>query len=188
MRPQPIRPSIQILPCEREIVARTPWSNPGIVRGWVGAPPSAGSDRQPCGSFHGAEAGVHPKRSAAARADNGCGSGIRAAVRTGLGTSPSRTTSRRFASGSGSRNTRQQRIGIRVQRLLIEFVGAPARRACHIDPDAIGDVPDHPQIVRDEDHGEAELGLQVLQKVEDFSLSPRHRAPRPARRQRSASG
>ena len=43
-----------------------------------------------------------------------------------------------------------------------------AAAAHHRDP--VGDVVDHRQIVRDEQIGEAELLLQVLQQIEDLRL------------------
>ena len=36
--------------------------------------------------------------------------------------------------------------------------------------DAVGDLPDHRQVVRDEDVGEVELALQVPQQVQDLRL------------------
>ena len=70
------------------------------------------------------------------------------------------------------RHRRHQRPGVRVQRLGVEPV---ARRLLdqraqvhHADP--VGDVPDHREVVRDDQVGQAEVVLQVLQQVDHLGL------------------
>ena len=72
----------------------------------------------------------------------------------------------------GVRHGGEEAERVRVQRILEQYF---ARRdlddaaAAH-DGDLVGDVVDHREIVRDEEIGEAELGLQVLQEVQDLRL------------------
>src|SRR5581483_1991656 len=67
---------------------------------------------------------------------------------------------------------RQQRPRVRVLRLDVQVVArADLDRAAEVhDHHAIRDVPHDVQVVGDEDVGEAELALQVLQQVEDLRL------------------
>ncbi len=70
------------------------------------------------------------------------------------------------------RHRRQQRAGVRVLRLRVELV---ARRDLHRvaevhDHDAVRDVADDVQVVRDEDVGQSERSLQVLEQVDDLRL------------------
>ena len=62
---------------------------------------------------------------------------------------------------------REQRLGVRMERVLVELLGR--RQLGHLaqvhHADAIGEVLDDREVVRDEQIGEAELPLQVLQEV-----------------------
>ena len=67
---------------------------------------------------------------------------------------------------------RQQRFGIRVLRIIVQLLGLG-----HLDQIAdvhhrhpVGDMLDHAQIVGDEQIGEIELLLQLLQQVQHLSL------------------
>ena len=73
----------------------------------------------------------------------------------------------------GERDRRQQRLGVGVPRRGVQ------RRACRRDlddlaeihhRDAVADVLHHGEIVGDEQVGQAELALQVLQQVDDLRL------------------
>ena len=74
--------------------------------------------------------------------------------------------------GVGHRHGGQQRVGVGVQRLLVEAVAVgqlhDVTEVHHRD--AVGDVPDDRQVVRDEDVGDAELVLDVLEQVDDLRL------------------
>ncbi len=71
-----------------------------------------------------------------------------------------------------ARHRREQRRRVGVARMLVQEL-----RLAHLDDaaevhdrDPVGDVADHGQVVRDEDVGEAELALEVLQQVQDLRL------------------
>ena len=67
---------------------------------------------------------------------------------------------------------RQQRLGIGMARAL-EHVGHPAGLddlAPLHDDHVVGDAPDDIEIVGDEQHRHADLGLQVFQELEDLRL------------------
>ena len=77
-----------------------------------------------------------------------------------------------IAARSAFRNRGEESRGVRMLRILVQL----GRRAdlddmaeVH-DRDAVGDVPDDAQIVRDEDVGEVEIGLQALEEVENLGL------------------
>ena len=74
--------------------------------------------------------------------------------------------------GIGHRHRRQQRLGVGMQRVAEQLARRrqldQAAGAHH--GDAVGDVVDHGEVVRDEQVGEAELLLQVLQQIEDLRL------------------
>ena len=72
----------------------------------------------------------------------------------------------------GLRDSRQQRVGVRVDGIAEQHF---ARRhlddlagAHHHDP--VGDIVHHREVVRDEQIGDFELLLQILQQVEDLGL------------------
>ena len=107
----------------------------------------------------------------AARAGSASGSGSRTAGSIGLGTSPwsmIRCASRRAA----ARDRREQRLRVRVQRPR-EQVG----RVGELDDlaevhhgDAVGDVADDGEVVRDEEVGQPEVALQLDEQVQDLGL------------------
>ena len=74
--------------------------------------------------------------------------------------------------GIRHRNRREQRFGIRMQRIAEQR----ARRRDFDDPaeihhgDPVADVLDHGEIVRDEEIRQAELALQIDQQVDDLRL------------------
>ena len=63
-------------------------------------------------------------------------------------------------------------MGVGVHRVLVESSSvADLDDLAEVhDGDAVGDVPDDRQVVGDEDVGEAELVLQVLEQVDDLRL------------------
>ena len=77
-----------------------------------------------------------------------------------------------LAARVGQRDRRQQRLRVRVRR------AARTARACRdLDDlaevhhrDAVGDVPHHRQVVRDEHVAQAELVAQVVEQVDDAGL------------------
>ena len=75
-------------------------------------------------------------------------------------------------SGVGHRHGRQQRVGVGVQRLLVEGVAVgELHDVTEIHHgDAVGDVAYYGEVVRDEDVGDSELVLDVLEQVDDLSL------------------
>src|SRR5215212_7434123 len=72
----------------------------------------------------------------------------------------------------GNRDRRKQRLGIRVRRVLVDIVDRAdlhdLAQIHHRYP--IRDVPDHRKVVRDEEVGQRELGLQLVQQVDHSSL------------------
>ena len=66
----------------------------------------------------------------------------------------------------------QQGDGVRVVRVLVQRVpvGNLDDLAEVHDPDLVGDVADHGQVVGDEHVGEAQPVLQVFEQVDDLSL------------------
>ncbi len=92
----------------------------------------------------------------------------------GFGTSPCEHDLRAGASFPwiGHGHGGQERTGVRVHRLLVEVVAlGELHRVTEVhDHHAVRDVADDVQIVRDEDVGEAELALEVLEQVEDLRL------------------
>ena len=72
----------------------------------------------------------------------------------------------------GDRHRREQRLGVRMDRPLVELLG---RRELDDlaevhDGDAVGDVAHDAEVVRDEDVGQRELVLQVVEQVHDLRL------------------
>ena len=90
----------------------------------------------------------------------------------GLGTSPVRTMRLLFRPGTGSGFAESRATRVRMERPREELV----RRSDLDDPpevhdrDAVGDVADDREVVRDEDVGEVELLLQLDEQVEDLGL------------------
>ena len=77
-----------------------------------------------------------------------------------------------LAVGIRDGNGRQQRLGVGMLRAADELL---RRRVLHDaaeihDDDAVGDVFDDGEIVGDEEVGEAELALQIVQQVDDLRL------------------
>src|SRR5829696_8314619 len=72
----------------------------------------------------------------------------------------------------GNRDSRKQRLGIRMRRVLVDIVDRTdlhdLAQIHHRYP--IRDVPDHRKVVRDEEVGQRELGLQLVQQVDHSSL------------------
>ncbi len=92
----------------------------------------------------------------------------------GLGRSPvSRIRRRpRSLSGVGDRDRRQQGLGVRMGRVVVDVVHLPdlddLAQVHHRHP--VGDVPDHRQVVGDEQVGQRQLGLELVQQVDDAGL------------------
>ena len=92
----------------------------------------------------------------------------------GLGTSPSSTicSRRAFALGSGMGSGGQERERVGVDRVRIHLIGGAdlddLAQVHHRDP--VGDVADDAEVVRDEEIGELELVLEVLEQVDDLRL------------------
>jgi hypothetical protein len=90
----------------------------------------------------------------------------------GLGTSPASSTRSLRTLGSGARDRRQQRLRVGMQRPIVEI--ALARDLDQLAEihhrDAVADVLHHGKVVSDEQIGEAEALLQVLQQVHDLRL------------------
>src|SRR4029077_3768764 len=70
----------------------------------------------------------------------------------------------------GHRHGAEERLGVRVRRVVVD-----GRRRPHLDQlaqvydaDAVRDVADDPQIVRDDDVGEVVRVLQLVHQVEDL--------------------
>ncbi len=70
----------------------------------------------------------------------------------------------------GQRHGGEERLGVRVHRALVQLVGVG-----HLDQladvhhrDPVTDVLDHAEVVGDEEVGQVELALQVLQQVDDL--------------------
>ena len=81
---------------------------------------------------------------------------------------------RRFSSDRiGNRNRREQRLRVRVERILVERVAVgeldDLADVHHGDPGR--DVPHDREVVRDEEIGELELRLQVFEQVDDLGLN-----------------
>ena len=90
----------------------------------------------------------------------------------GLGTSPSSTIRLRLPALARllDRHRRQQRLRVRMRRLLVDLVLRPDLddlAEVH-DGDAVGDVADDRQVVRDEDVRQAEVALERLEQVHDL--------------------
>ena len=90
----------------------------------------------------------------------------------GLGTSPSSIGALRLRLRVGDRHRRQQRLRVGVQRVGEEFglVGDLDDAPEIHHRDAVADVLDDREVVRDEQIGEAVLALQVDQQVDDLRL------------------
>ncbi len=92
----------------------------------------------------------------------------------GLGTSPVRMmrSARRLEARVGFGHRRQQRLGVGMLRVVVKRVAVgqfdDLAQVHHRDP--VGDVAHHRQVVADEQVGQAELLLQVLQQVHDLRL------------------
>ena len=93
----------------------------------------------------------------------------------GLGTSPSRTMCLRARSGSGvgDGHGREERLRVGVGRPLVDVraVADLDDLAQVHDGDPVRDVPHHGQVVRNEEEGDAELVLQVVEQVDDAGLN-----------------
>ena len=91
---------------------------------------------------------------------------------TGDGTSPLSTMRFLRLRGSGLGHGRQQRHGVGVARRRIQLVdvGDLDELAEVHDPDPVADVLDDREVVGDEQVGEAELLLEVVEEVEDLAL------------------
>ena len=94
---------------------------------------------------------------------------------TGEGTSPPSTI--RVRDGPVGRrrlprHRRQERRRVRVLRMLVDRLAvAELDDAAEVhDGDPVGDLPDHGQVVRDEDEGQVEVGLEAPQQVQDLRL------------------
>ena len=91
---------------------------------------------------------------------------------TGLGTSPCSTRFLRLIARVRHRHREQQRLGVRMQRRgeqrLLVGVFDDAAEIHHRD--AVADVLDHREIVRDEQVSEPHLALQVDHQVQDLRL------------------
>src|SRR5579884_4129956 len=72
----------------------------------------------------------------------------------------------------GDRYGREQGAAVRMLRLGVELLlRARLDRLAEVhDHDAVGDVPDDVQVVRDEDVREVEIALEVLEQVQDLRL------------------
>ncbi len=94
---------------------------------------------------------------------------------TGDGMSPVRMMRLRRDStlGSGIGNRRQQRLGVGMQRVLVEVVavGDLDDLADVHHRHAGRDVADHREVVGDEEKGQTELILEVLQQVDHLCLN-----------------
>ena len=68
------------------------------------------------------------------------------------------------------RDRRQERLGVRVRRPVVDvLLRADLDDLAEIHHrDAVGDVPDEREVVRDEQIGEAEVALQRLEEVDDL--------------------
>ena len=111
------------------------------------------------------------RRQTSMRAGSACGSGSRAAERSG---SARRRGPPRAAPEAGPRHRDRghQALGVGVPGAGVEalLVGDldDLAEVHHRDP--VGDVLHDAEVVRDEQVGQAELGLQVLQQVDDLRL------------------
>ena len=107
--------------------------------------------------------------------------GLEAPRGTGTPTAGSPATARRprgrsarasLAHRVGHRHGREQRLGVRVRRPAVDLV--LVAELDHLPEvhhgDAVGDVAHHGQVVGDEEVGQAELGLQVAEQVDDLGL------------------
>ena len=127
---------------------------------------------------------------APASASTGCGTGIPTAGRPGSARRPgagsARAAARGRGRGSGSADSSAWVYG--WAGLLEDLVAGAdlddLAEVHHRHP--VGDVAHHRQVVGDEEVGEAELVLQLLEQVHDAGLDATRRAPTPARRARSA--
>ena len=74
--------------------------------------------------------------------------------------------------GIGDRHRREQRLGVRHQRLGVERrAGRRLHDAAEIHHgDAVGDMLDDRKVVRDEEVGEPAIALQVLEQVDHLCL------------------
>ena len=72
----------------------------------------------------------------------------------------------------GDRHRREQGAAVRMLRRRVQLLlGAGLHRLAEIhDHDAVRDVPDDVQVVRDEDVREVEIALEVLEQVQDLRL------------------
>jgi hypothetical protein len=73
----------------------------------------------------------------------------------------------------GNRHGREQRLRVGVDRAVVKLLGR--RKLDDLaevhDRDAVGDMPDDAEIVGDEDIGQRELVLQVVEQVHDLRLN-----------------
>ena len=90
----------------------------------------------------------------------------------GLGRSPAQDDARAAAGRVGLGNRRQQRHGVGMARGGEQGLGGPglddAPEIHHGDP--LRDLPNHGEVVRDEEVGEPPIALQVGQQVEHLGL------------------
>ena len=102
---------------------------------------------------------------------------------SGLGSSPCSTRALAGAGGLGigDRRRGQQGLGVGMLRIAPDLIAAAdLDQGAEIhDGDAVGDVLDHRQVVADEEVGDAELALEVLQQVDHLGahrhVERRHR-------------
>ena len=72
-----------------------------------------------------------------------------------------------------------------MQRLGVERIAVGDLTICQVHDDhAVGNMPHHREIVRDEEIGEAELLLQLLEQVDDLAWIETSSAGLPVRRRR----
>ena len=68
------------------------------------------------------------------------------------------------------RHARQQRLGVRMERRVVDHIGVGEldQLSGVEDGDAVGDVAHDGEIVGDEQVGDAELALKILEQVDDL--------------------
>ena len=74
--------------------------------------------------------------------------------------------------GVGDGHRGEERLGVGVRRTLVDVLAvADLDDLAQVhDGHPVGDVPDHRQVMRDEEEGDAQLLLQVVEKVDDTRL------------------
>src|SRR5687768_12964158 len=75
--------------------------------------------------------------------------------------------------GIGNRDGQKQRLRIRMLRVIVQFVGRPdlddLAEVHH--GHAVADMPDHREVVRDEQVRQVEFSLKIFQQVDDLRLN-----------------